>query len=84
MTKTFTKDAGKSVAAYQMRGRPAEIGDEPVYIYAGQSNNFYERKLRELREEMRKNPNLIYTYNKDYFRLAIDPQVPEEEARKDR
>lgn len=32
---------------------------------------------------MRKNPNLIYTYNQDYFRLAIDPHVPEEEAKKE-
>ena len=75
MTKTFTKDAGKTVTQYQMRGRPSDVGDEPVYIYAGQNNNFYEKKLRQLREEMRKNPNVIYTYNKDFFRLAIDPNV---------
>jgi hypothetical protein len=79
MTKTFTKDAGKTVAQYQMRGRPAEVAEgEAVYIYAGQSNNFYEKKLRELREEMRRNPNVIYTYNQDFFRLAIDPNVLEE------
>lgn len=85
MTKTFTKDAGKTVAQYQMRGRAAEVGEgEAVYIYAGQGNNFYEKKLRELREEMRRNPQLIYTYNKDFFRLAIDPCLPEEEARKER
>jgi hypothetical protein len=85
MTKTFTRDSGKLIASYQMRGRPAEIPEgEAVYIYAGQNNNFYERKLRELREEMRKNPNVIYTYNKDYFRLAIDPNVIDEEAKKER
>ena len=32
---------------------------------------------------MKKNPNIIYTYNKEFFRLAIDPNVLEEEAKKD-
>lgn len=59
-----------------MRGKPAEIPEgEQVYIYAGQAGNFYEKQLRELREEMKRNPNVIYTYNKDFFRLAIDPNV---------
>lgn len=32
---------------------------------------------------MKKNPNIIYTYNKDFFGLAIDPNVLEEEAKKE-
>lgn len=32
---------------------------------------------------MKKNPNIIYTYNKDFFRLAIDPCVLEEETKKE-
>ncbi len=32
---------------------------------------------------MKKNPNLIYTYNKDFFSLAIDPCVLEEEIKKE-
>jgi hypothetical protein len=84
MTKTFTKDAGKMIASYQMRGKPADIPEgELAYTYAGQKNNFYDKQLRDLREEMKKNPNVIYTYNKDFFRLAIDPQVLEEEAKKE-
>jgi hypothetical protein len=27
MTKTFTKDAGKTVAPYQMRGKPVDAGE---------------------------------------------------------
>lgn len=46
MTKTFTKDEGKLIQTYQMRGKVADIpSDEPVYIYAGQKNNWYEQRL---------------------------------------
>lgn len=66
-----------------MRGKQATLPPgEPVYVYAGQKNNFYEQQLRQLREEMRKNPNVIYTYDKNFFRLAIDPNELQEELRK--
>jgi hypothetical protein len=47
MTKTFTKDAGKMIATYQMRGKPVDIPqNESVFVYAGQKNNFYDKQLR--------------------------------------
>lgn len=50
MTKTFTKDNGKMSESYQMRGKNAQIGpNEAVYVYGGQTNNFYEKQLREWR-----------------------------------
>jgi hypothetical protein len=46
MTKTFTQDQGKLVKTYQMRGKSANISqEEPIYIYGGQKNNFYEKQL---------------------------------------
>jgi hypothetical protein len=74
MAKTFTKDNFKHPEAYAMRGKRAELPPgEQVYIYAGQRLNFYDKQMAELREKME--PNAIYTYNKDYFRLAIDPRT---------
>jgi hypothetical protein len=47
MTKTFTKDKEKNFAPYQMRGKSTEVpNNEPVYIYGGQKNNYYEQKMR--------------------------------------
>ena len=47
MTKTFTKDAAKHIPPYQMRGKSIDnTTNEPVYIYGGQKNNFYEKKMR--------------------------------------
>lgn len=47
MTKTFTKDAGKNQATYQMRGKSSDLGlNDRVYVYAGQKNNFYDQQMR--------------------------------------
>ena len=41
-TKTFMKDDAKLTKTYDMRLRKTEIQpNEPVYIYAGQKNNWY-------------------------------------------
>lgn len=41
-TKTFMKDEAKLIKSYDMRLKKAEVDpNEPVYIYAGQKNNWY-------------------------------------------
>jgi hypothetical protein len=48
-----------------MRSKQADIpADEPIYIYASQKNNWYEKQMREMREKIQKDPNHIYTYSK--------------------
>jgi hypothetical protein len=47
MTKTFTKDTGKMIAIYQMRGKQVDIPEnESVFVYAGQKNNYYDKQLK--------------------------------------
>lgn len=49
-TKTFMKDEAKLIKTYDMRLPKAEVDpNEPVYIYAGQKNNWYEKQMREMR-----------------------------------
>lgn len=44
------KDDAKMIKTYDMRLRKAEIPpNQPVYIYAGQKNNWYEKQMREMR-----------------------------------
>lgn len=70
------KDDAKMTKTYDMRLRKAEIPpNEPVYIYAGQKNNWYERQMREMREKINNDKNHLYTYSKDYLGLTIDPQT---------
>ena len=84
MTKTFTKDNQKQLATYTMRGKSAEIPQsEPVYMYGGQKNNFYEKQKRELRESLQKNPKAILTYSKDHLGLSIDPYDLIDEAKRE-
>ena len=46
-TKTFMKDEAKFTKTYDMRLRKTDIPlNEPVYIYAGQKNNWYEKQMR--------------------------------------
>lgn len=67
-----------------MRGKKADIpANEPVYIYAGQKLNFYEKQMREMREKVQNDPKTIYTYSKDYLGLSIDPRNLQEEHKKD-
>lgn len=41
-TKTFMKDDAKMIRTYDMKLPKAEVPpNEPVYIYAGQENNWY-------------------------------------------
>ena len=47
LTKTFKGDESKLIQTYNMRSKVADIAaDEPVYIYASQRNNFYEKQMR--------------------------------------
>ena len=38
--------------------------NEPVYIYSGQKNNWYERKMKEMREKINYDKDHLYTYSK--------------------
>lgn len=63
-TKTFMKDDAKMIKTYDMRLRKAEIpANEPVYIYGGQKNNWYEKQMREIRDKINNDKNHIYTYS---------------------
>ena len=47
LTKTFKKDETKLLQTYKLHLKKSEIPDnEPVYIYAGQKNNWYEKQMR--------------------------------------
>ena len=84
MTKTFTKDQQKVLSNFQMRGKSADVPpNEPVFIYGGQRNNFYEKQKRQLREQMQQNPKAILTYSKDHLGLSIDPYDLTDEARRE-
>ena len=75
-TKTFMKDEGKMIKTYDMRLKKAEIDpNQPVYIYAGQRNNWYQKQMREMREKINQDGKAIYTYSKDYLGLSIDPRT---------
>lgn len=64
-----------------MRGQRAELqSNDPVYMYAGQKLNFYENQMKEFRKKM--DPNTIYTYGKEQYRLAIDPYNIDEQKKK--
>ena len=55
-----------------MRGRQAQVpANQPVYIYGGQKLNFYNKQMAEFRDNM--DPKAIYTYDKTFARLNIDP-----------
>ena len=83
-TKIFNKDDMKLLKTYDMRLKKNEIPDsEPVFIYGGQKNNYYEKQMRELREKVKNDKGkYIYTYSNDHLGLSIDPQNLDEEAKK--
>ena len=56
--------------------------NEPVYIYSGQKNNWYEKQMRDMREKINADGKAIYTYSKDFLSLSIDPRNMEEEMKK--
>lgn len=84
-TKTFNKDDAKLIKTFDMRLKKAEVpANEPVYIYAGQKNNWYEKQMREMREKINQDGKAIYTYSKEYLGLSIDPYNEEDEAKRNR
>lgn len=46
-TKVFNKDDGKIKKNYDMKLKKSQIDqNQPVYIYAGQKNNWYEKQMK--------------------------------------
>lgn len=46
---------------------------EKVFIYSSQSNNWYDKQMKDLRLQIAQDKNNFYTYSKDYLSLSIDP-----------
>jgi hypothetical protein len=57
--------------------------NEPVYIYASQKLNWYEKQNQLLRERMQAEKNKTYTMSMDYLSLSIDPHTLDIEAKKE-
>ena len=57
-----------------MQLKYAEIppGQE-VYMYSGQTRNWYEGQMRSMRERMQKDKDKVYTYGENHLSLSIDP-----------
>lgn len=46
-SKTFMKDDSKLIQTYNMKLKASDIPqNQPVFIYAGQKNNWYEKQMR--------------------------------------
>ena len=78
-TKTFMKDDAKLLKTYDMRLKKTDVDPhEPVYIYGGQKNNWYEKQMRDIRDKIQNDGKALYTYSKDYLGLSIDPKTLDE------
>ena len=75
-TKKFNLDEMKDVKTYNMRLKKTGMSqDEPVFIYGGQKNNWYENQMRDLREQLQNEKGkCLYTFSKEHFGLAVEPK----------
>ena len=76
----------KSMKTYDMRLKKQTVSEnEPVFIYGGQKNNWYQKQKRDLREKIQNEKGkYIYTYSNDHLGLSIDPKTVDEEAKRDK
>ena len=47
--------------------------NEPVFMYSGQKNNWYEKKMAEFREKVQNDKSHTYTFAKNHLSLSISP-----------
>ena len=85
-TKTFGRDKQKSIETFNKKLQKADVPpQEPVYMYAGQKNNWYEKQMSQMRSKIAQDKSkAVYTMSADYLSLSIDPKAVDEEAKKDK
>ena len=72
-TKKFNEDEMKNVELYKKRLRKTGVNEsEQVFIYSGQKNNWYEKQMKDLREQLQNEKGKsIYTFSQDHFGLTL-------------
>lgn len=79
-TAKLAKRKGEEVEVRIKTSLPL-VNREEVYIYGGQTNNWYEKQKREQRELIRNDKNYFYTYSEKYLGLSVDPFNEEDELK---
>ena len=64
----------KNTELYKKRLRKTGISSEvePVFIYGGQKNNWYEKQMKDLRQQLQnENGKCLYTFSQNHFGLTV-------------
>jgi hypothetical protein len=50
-------------------------------MYSGQTNNWYDKQMRNMREQILSDKNNVYSYGQNHLSLSIDPVNPDDKRK---